>query len=188
MADIMVLTPEERQLVLQHRQQSGRHLFFPEEAAPAPSALEELAADYASADESSGGSSSVTRRFNWRSFVKELNLPTGHPLHFRPAGSFFKDKREPIACELRYEGKKPIVFHPDSTGSINSGEPTAVGSMLKEKMGAPGGKGKSCRGHPECRGHYEFFIQDGEEWFKLADSHWDTRIWDTARACFVDRV
>jgi hypothetical protein len=31
MADIMVLTPVERSLILQHRQQTGRHLFFSEE-------------------------------------------------------------------------------------------------------------------------------------------------------------
>jgi hypothetical protein len=31
MADIMVLTPEERNLILQHRQQTGRHIFFTEE-------------------------------------------------------------------------------------------------------------------------------------------------------------
>ena len=131
-----------------------------------------------------GSSASTTEkkeRFNWQKLITDLKLPAGHQLIFRPAGAFFKDKRKDILCEIRFKDGEPIVWnaHLDSvTEPINNSGPTAVGSMIKKVLGAPGGKSKSCRGYPECVGSNEFYIKHGDKELKLNDDAWKTLEWN----------
>lgn len=124
-------------------------------------------------------------RWEWEPFVARLGLEADHPIAFKPLGNFFKGKGINVPCRLVFVRDEPSVVSALYKTEIKSLNPTALGSTIKAKMGAPASGSASARGWPSCVGNKEFFINHGGADYPLAHSIWEGLRWDPASKTFV---
>jgi hypothetical protein len=127
------------------------------------------------------------KRFIWESYVANLGIANNHPMTFKPAGSFFKQKPS-IPCYVAIENGIPTALSKLYKSSIVSNNPTGLGASIKKQMGAPASKAASARGYPICNGHEEFFISYNGTDYKLSHPIWNDLRWDIETHSFVSRI
>ena len=127
------------------------------------------------------------KRFVWESYVANLGIANNHPMTFKPAGSFFKQKPS-IPCYVAIENGIPTALSKLYKSSIVSNNPTGLGASIKKQMGAPASKAASARGYPICNGHEEFFISYNGTDYKLSHPIWNDLRWDIETHSFVSRI
>ena len=127
-------------------------------------------------------------RWDWATFVNALGLEGNHPVLFKPAGNFFKGKNISVPCSVTFEGYEPSIVSALYETEIKSLNPTALGSSIKAKMGAPASRSSSARGWPSCVGSKEFFINHAGVDYNLADKVWEGLLWDAPSKTFVAKA